>query len=207
MNKATTTDMKISDVLAFTAPSSEAMARLHDRLESSADERGILDVAYTTMDTPVGSLLLAATTKGLLRVAFQIEGFDEVLELLGRKVSQRILKAPKRLDNAAFEIDEYFARTRTSFDLSLDFSLSGGFRRMVQRHLPDIAYGHTESYQHVAALVGSPKAVRAVGTACAKNPLPIVVPCHRVLRSDGSLGGYVGGLVVKSALLQLEGAR
>ncbi len=207
MNKETTAEMKISNVLAFTIPSNEVMAWLHDRLESSADERGILDVAYKTIDTPVGSLLLAATKKGLLRVAFQVEGFDEVLELLARKVSQRILKAPKRLDTAAFEIDEYFARTRTRFDLPLDFSLSSGFRQVVQRHLPNIAYGQTTSYQHVAALVGNPRAVRAVGTACAKNPLPIVVPCHRVLRSDGGLGGYAGGLAVKSALLQLENAR
>ena len=107
---------------------------------------------------------------------------------------------------AAFELDEYFAGRRTVFDLPLDLSLSSGFRQLVQRHLPQIAYGHTESYKQVAQLVGHPKGVRAVGTACATNPLPVVVPCHRVIRTDGTLGDYIGGLAAKTALLSLEGA-
>jgi methylated-DNA-[protein]-cysteine S-methyltransferase len=206
MNTETNADQGISDLLAFTAPSPEAVERLHRRLEESADEAKILDVAYTTIDSPVGTLLLAATEKGLLRVAFEIEGLDNVLDELGRKFSPRILKSPKRLDAAAFEIDEYFLRRRTAFDLALDFSLSSGFRQVVQKYLPQIVYGTTESYKQVAALVGNPKAVRAVGTACATNPLPIVVPCHRVLRTNGDLGGYLGGLAVKTSLLKLEGA-
>jgi methylated-DNA-[protein]-cysteine S-methyltransferase len=187
-----------------TAPSGLELQLLHRRLEQNAGAHGLLDIAYTTIDSPLGSLLLAATDVGLLRVAFAREGHDLVLETLSARVSPRILHAPRRLDSAAFELDEYFRGARRSFDLKLDLSLSGGFRRLVQGHLPDIAYGTTESYKQVAELVGNPKAVRAVGTACATNPLPVVVPCHRVLRTDGSLGGYIGGLEAKTALLALE---
>jgi methylated-DNA-[protein]-cysteine S-methyltransferase len=110
------------------------------------------------------------------------------------------------LDQAAFELDEYFARSRTAFDLPLDFSLSYGFRRMVQQYLPSITYGQTQSYAQVAEHVGNPQAMRAVGTACATNALPIVVPCHRVIRTDGMAGGYVGGTEAKAFLLTLEAA-
>ncbi|HEY5222208.1 MAG TPA: methylated-DNA--[protein]-cysteine S-methyltransferase [Microbacteriaceae bacterium] len=207
MNTDTDGELEISDLLANTAlPSAETMERLHRRLEESAQQAGILDIAYTTMDTPVGTLLLAATEKGLVRVAYENEDLDKVLDTLGTKISRRILKAPKRLDTAAFEIDEYFERKRKTFDLTLDLSLSSGFRQLVQKHLPQIGYGMTESYKQVAAIVGNPKAVRAVGSACATNPLPIVVPCHRVLRTDGTLGGYIGGLAAKTALLNMEAA-
>jgi methylated-DNA-[protein]-cysteine S-methyltransferase len=182
------------------------LARLHERLAAAAESDGVLDVAYTVVDTPVGPLLLAATEVGLVRVAYQIENHDRVLTTLATRLSPRVLRAPRRLDVAARQLDEYFAGTRRRFDLPLDLSLSSGFRRLVQQHLPDIGYGHTESYGEVARVVGSPKAVRAVGTACATNPLPVVVPCHRVLRSDGSLGGYAGGLAAKTALLTLEAA-
>ncbi|RFA07927.1 cysteine methyltransferase [Subtercola boreus] len=182
-----------------------AVARLHARLEQQALDARLLDLAYTTVDTPVGSLLLAATETGLLRVAYDIEGHDSVLDTLAARVGARILRAPKRLDAVAFELDEYFAGTRRVFDVPLDLSLSSGFRQLVQRHLPGIAYGSTETYKEVALLVGNPRAVRAVGSACATNPLPVVVPCHRVLRSDGGLGGYIGGLAAKTALLELEG--
>jgi methylated-DNA-[protein]-cysteine S-methyltransferase len=207
MNTDIPGDQEISDLLASSAlPSAETMERLHRRLEESAQQAGILDIAYTTMDTPVGILLLAATEKGLLRVAYESEDLDKVLDNIGTKVSRRILKAPKRLDNAAFEIDEYFSKKRKSFDLTLDLSLSSGFRQLAQKHLPQIGYGTTESYKQVAAIVGNPKAMRAVGSACATNPLPIVIPCHRVLRTDGSLGGYIGGLAAKTALLTMEAA-
>ncbi|MCW5252055.1 MULTISPECIES: methylated-DNA--[protein]-cysteine S-methyltransferase [unclassified Streptomyces] len=180
------------------------LSRLHRRLERAAEQAELIDVAYTTIDSPVGRLLLAATPKGLVRVAYDGEDHDRVLEALGHKLSPRILRAPKRLDEAAREIDEYFARRRRVFDVPLDLSLSHGFRRLVQTHLPEIGYGQTRSYRDMAELVGNPKAVRAVGTACATNPLPIVVPCHRVLRTDGTLGGYVGGLAAKTTLLDLE---
>lgn len=182
------------------------LAALHRQLAESADHAGVLDVAYTTIDTPVGSLLLAATEQGLVRVAYQREGHQAVLESMAAKLSPRILRAPKRLDGAATQIDEYFAGRRTIFDLPLDFSLSSGFRRLVQRQLSDIGYGQTGTYKQVAQLVGNPRAVRAVGSACATNPLPIVVPCHRVLRTDGTLGGYAGGLAAKTTLLALEAA-
>ncbi|WP_433956016.1 methylated-DNA--[protein]-cysteine S-methyltransferase [Janibacter indicus] len=183
-----------------------AMADLRARLAARADELTLLDVAYRTIDSPVGPLLLAATETGLVRVAFESEGFDTVLDSLATRVSPRVLQAPRRLDTAAAELDEYFAGTRRAFDLPLDLALSSGFRQVVQRYLPHIGYGHTQTYTEVAETVGSPRAVRAVGTACATNPLPVVVPCHRVLRSDGSMGGYLGGLDAKRTLLELEGA-
>jgi methylated-DNA-[protein]-cysteine S-methyltransferase len=180
--------------------------RLHDRLTAAAQAGGLLDVAYRMVDTPIGGLLLAATELGLVRVAFAAEGVDAVLAVLAEKVSPRILHSAGRLDPVARELDEYFAGGRTAFDLALDFRLAGGFRRQVLGRLPNIGYGHTASYAVVAAAAGNPRAVRAVGTACATNPLPIVLPCHRVVRSDGSLGGYLGGVAAKRALLDLEAA-
>lgn len=185
----------------------EASARLHARLIAEATKAGILDIAYRTIDTPIGSLLLAATEEGLVRVGFDSEGHDHVLERLAVDVSPRILAAPKRLDHVARELDEYFAGRRDTFDLPLDLRLSRGFRRIVLDHLPDIAYGTTASYAAIAQASGNPRAVRAVGSACATNPIPVVVPCHRVVRSDGSLGQYAGGVAVKAALLALEGWR
>ena len=179
---------------------------LHRRLEEGAARAGLLDVAFTTVSTPVGVLLLAATEEGLVRVAYAREDHDAVLQDLARRISPRVLHAPVRLAPAVRQLEEYFAGTRTGFDLPLDRSLSHGFRRLVQEHLPEIGYGRTESYGAVARSVGRPQAVRAVGTACATNPLPVVVPCHRVLRGDGGLGGYVGGLEAKAALLELETA-
>lgn len=183
-----------------------AVADLRTRLTEQAGERGLLDVAHRTIDTPVGRLLLAATERGLVRVAFEREDFDTVLTTLATRISPRVLEAPRRLDAVAAELEEYFAGTRRTFDLPLDHALSSGFRGLVQRHLPDIGYGHTLSYGEVAELVGNPRAVRAVDSACATNPLPVVVPCHRVLRSDGTLGDYIGGPEAKTTLLQLEHA-
>ena len=198
-------DLDVAEMLArLYEPDPEALSRLRDSLIGSAVEAGVLDIAYRTVDSPVGTLLLAATDEGLVRVAFDREDHDAVLVSLAEKVSPRIMLAPGRLDHAARELDEYFAGGRRAFDLPLDFRLSSGFRRSVLAHLPDIAYGRTESYAQVAAAAGSPRAVRAVGTACASNPLPLVVPCHRVVRSDGSFGGYRGGPEAKRLLLTLE---
>ena len=187
-------------------PDAETLERLHRRLEHAADDGDVLDVAYRTIDSPVGPLLLAATTVGLVRVAFGIEGHDRVLTRLAEVVSPRILKAPDRLDTVARQLDEYFAKRRTAFEVPVDLRLAAGFRRSVIDHLRDIGYGRRESYANVAAAVGNPRAVRAVGTACAHNPLPVVIPCHRVVRSDGSPGRYVGGPQAKAALLSLEAA-
>ncbi|WP_127127075.1 methylated-DNA--[protein]-cysteine S-methyltransferase [Georgenia sp. SYP-B2076] len=182
------------------------LARLHARLVADAAAHGVLDIGYRTLETPLGTLLLAATEKGLLRVAFAREGHDAVLAALAARVSPRILHAPARLDAAAREIDDYLAGRIRAFDLPVDLRLATGFRREVLDHLPEIPYGRTASYTQVAAAAGRPRAVRAVGTACATNPLPLVLPCHRVLRSDGSLGGYLGGPEAKKLLLDLERA-
>lgn len=184
----------------------ETLARLHQQLERAADQDGLLDVAYRTIDTPVGTLLLAATTVGLVRVAYDVEGHDAVLARLAEAVSPRLLHAPARLDPTARQIDEYFTKRRTTFEVPLDMRLAEGFRRDVIEHLRVIGYGHRESYATVAAAIGHPRAVRAVGTACARNPLPVVIPCHRVVRSDGSTGQYAGGPLAKATLLDLETA-
>ncbi|HIZ35496.1 MAG TPA: methylated-DNA--[protein]-cysteine S-methyltransferase [Candidatus Ruania gallistercoris] len=194
------------DAAALFPAAETDLARLHARLAERAQDEALLDVAYCTIDSPVGPLLLAATPNGLVRIAYEREGFDTVLDGLAATISPRVVESPARLDRVATELAEYFAGTRRTFDLALDHVLSSGFRRLVQSHLPEIEYGHTQSYQQIAARVGNPKAVRAVGSACATNPLPVVVPCHRVLRSDGSLGGYIGGLAAKTALLDLERA-
>ena len=194
------------DLFAPLAAQDDTMSRLHQRLAADADRDGILDVAYRTLDTPVGPLLLAATERGLVRVAFAVQDHDAALAQLATEVSPRVLAAPARLDQTARELDEYFAGRRDRFTLPLDLRLAKGFRRAVLEHLPEIRYGGTESYAQVAAAAGSPRAVRAVGTACALNPVPVVVPCHRVVRSDGSMGGYAGGPAAKRTLLTLEAA-
>jgi methylated-DNA-[protein]-cysteine S-methyltransferase len=197
-------DDLILDLTRVYPDAGEDLDRLHDRLAVAAHAEGILDVAYRTVDTPVGRLLLAATELGLVRVAYASEDHDIVLQALAERISPRVLCAPARLDTVALELDEYFAGRRRAFDLPLDWRLSSGFRRTVLNRLPDISYGRTTTYAEVAQLAGNPKAVRAVGTACATNPLPVIVPCHRVLRSDGTLGGYLGGIEAKIALLALE---
>ena len=182
------------------------LRRLRERLARAAQRDGILDVAYRTVDSPVGSLLLAATEAGLVRVAYASEGHDTVLQALADRISPRVLNAPARLDEPARELDEYFGGRRRSFDLPLDWRLSAGFRRAVLSHLTEIGYGQTASYAAVAGLAGNPKAVRAAATACATNPLPVVIPCHRVIYSDGRIGRYLGGPEAKRTLLTLEEA-
>jgi methylated-DNA-[protein]-cysteine S-methyltransferase len=195
-----------SDLERITGIDPDRMTELHNRLTAAAQRDGVLEIAYRTVDSPVGPLLLAATDHGLIRVAYAVEDHDAVLQQLADKVSPRILQAPARLDTVARELDEYFAQARRVFDVPLDWRLAAGFRAAVLHHLPEIGYGQTASYAAVAALAGSPRAVRAVGTACAKNPLPVVVPCHRVVRSDGAMGGYLGGPAAKRLLLDLEAA-
>jgi methylated-DNA-[protein]-cysteine S-methyltransferase len=180
--------------------------RLRALLASKAAEAGVLDVAYRTVDSPLGPLLLATTPVGLVRVAFAVEGHDEVLGRLAADVSPRILAVPQRLDEAARQLDDYFARRRRAFDLPIDLRLARGFRRTVLEHLPEIPYGSTASYAAVAGASGNPAAVRAAASACSHNPLPLVVPCHRVVRSDGTIGNYLAGTVAKQALLDLEAA-
>jgi methylated-DNA-[protein]-cysteine S-methyltransferase len=195
-----------ADLTRLYYPTPEHLGRLGGRLAAAAQDEGILDVAYRVVDSPVGSLLLAATEAGLVRVAYASENHETVLQVLADRISPRVLNAPARLDTAARELDEYFDGQRRGFDVALDWRLSAGFRGTVLHHLPEIGYGHTATYAAVAQLAGNPRAVRAVGTACATNPLPIVVPCHRVVRSDGGMGGYLGGVEAKRTLLTLESA-
>lgn len=190
----------------LTAPDDAGLVRLHADLARRAEREGILDVAYRTVDSPLGALLLAATPEGLVRVAFVGEGHDAVLDALATAVSPRVLEAPARLDVVARQLEEYFAGRRRTFDVPVDLQLATGFRRLVLQHLREIPFGATESYAVVARAAGSPNAVRAAGSACATNPVPVVVPCHRVVRSDGSIGQYRGGVAAKQTLLALEAA-
>jgi methylated-DNA-[protein]-cysteine S-methyltransferase len=193
---------------AARADVSDAAVRASDALAERAAHEHLLDVAYTVLDSPVGRVLVAATRKGIVRISFG-EGYDEeaVLADLCGRVSPRIVEAPSYFDAVRRELEEYFHGQRTRFDLPLDWSLTGGFGRRVLEHTARIPYGEVSTYKDMAAAAGSPRGARAAGNALGSNPIPIVVPCHRVLHSGGGLGGYGGGLDRKEFLLKLEGAR
>lgn len=176
-----------------------------NRFRERAAEEGLLDVAYATADSPFGTLLLASTPRGLVRVGLPNQDADELLADLADRVSPRVLEAPAELDEVRRELDLYFDGKLDHFDLPLDWRLSGGFRQRVLRAIDRIPYGQTRSYTEMARKAGNERAVRAAGSACGSNPIPLVVPCHRVLRTGGALGGYGGGLPMKQALLELEG--
>ncbi|MGH9243056.1 MAG: methylated-DNA--[protein]-cysteine S-methyltransferase [Acidimicrobiales bacterium] len=179
----------------------DAIARFN---EQAADE-GLVDVAWAWVEVPIGRLLLAATPAGLVKVSFPTD--DDVLEELAAKLSPRVLAAPRRLDDVRRQLDEYFEGRRQHFDVDVDWSLSHGFRRQTLQLLAaEVGYGNVVSYGELARRVGNPKAARAVGSAMNSNPVPIVVPCHRVIGAHGDLVGYGGGLDVKRRLLTLEGA-
>ncbi len=188
-------------------PPADDRQRLRARLADGAARHGLLDVAYAPVDSPLGVLTVAATATGIVRIAFDNGARDAVLNELAARVSPRVLEHPARLDTARRELDEYFDGRRTAFDLPLDWTLTAGFRREVLVATARIPYGRTGTYRSVATEAGNSRAVRAAGTALATNPIPIVVPCHRVLRSDGALGGYRGGLGRKDALLRHEAER
>jgi methylated-DNA-[protein]-cysteine S-methyltransferase len=190
---------------AVAPPATNGWAEQRDELARRAERQGLLDVAYTEAESPIGVLLLAATPAGVVRLAFDNEPTQAVLAELAARVSPRVLRAPARLDRARRELDEYFDGRRTRFELTLDWALTSGFRRSVLDATARIPYGHTGTYRSVATMAGSPQAVRAAGTALATNPIPIIVPCHRVLRSDGTVGQYRGGTERKAVLLRLEG--
>lgn len=178
-----------------------------NRLAERAVAEGLLDVAYTITDSPFGTLLLATTPRGLLKVSLPVYDPQETLDELAERVSPRVLEAPARLDDVRRQLDRYFEGELTEFDLALDWQLTTGFRSKVQHAIARIPYGETRTYTEMARSAGNERAVRAAGTACGTNPIPIVVPCHRVLRTGGALGGYGGGLPMKEALLELEGDR
>jgi methylated-DNA-[protein]-cysteine S-methyltransferase len=187
-------------------PASATWERIRGDLVSRAQAEGLVDVAFERHDSPLGTILLGATPQGLVRVGLPAEGEDAVLVELARRVSPRVLSAPRdTLTHARRQLEEYFAGSRRAFEVPLDWRLTGGFRCEVLRATALIPYGTTASYRDVATRAGRPAAVRAAGTALATNPLPIVVPCHRVVRTGGALGGYRGGIQAKAQLLGLEG--
>jgi methylated-DNA-[protein]-cysteine S-methyltransferase len=186
--------------------SQHAAAAAARRLSGRIAEEGLADVTYAPVDSPFGSLLLAATRRGLVRLAFPEEDTDFVLERLASKLSPRIVEAPGTLESMRRELDEYFSGRRHKFELPLDWTLVGPFGRRVLRATAAIPYGGVLSYREVATDAGSPRGSRAAGNALGSNPIPIVIPCHRVLRSGGALGGYGGGPERKRWLLELEGA-
>ncbi|MFN2489524.1 MAG: methylated-DNA--[protein]-cysteine S-methyltransferase [Actinomycetota bacterium] len=177
------------------------------RLARRAADAGLVEVAYAHVGSPLGPLLVAATRRGLVRLSLDAAARDEVLGELSAAVSPRVLEVPARLDEARRQLDEYFEGSRRAFDLPLDLRLVDGFRRRVLATAEAIPFGSVATYAEVAVQAGSACAARAAGSALAANPIPIVVPCHRVLRTGGKLGGYVGGLERKRFLLELEGAR
>jgi methylated-DNA-[protein]-cysteine S-methyltransferase len=180
---------------------------VRDRLAAAAEREGLVDIAVERHDSPLGPLTLAATDNGLVRLGFSTEDEDEIFDELAAKVSPRVMRAPRgALGDARRQLDEYFDGRRREFDVDLDWRLVGGFRRGVLEATASIPYGDTGTYRSVAVAAGSPAAVRAAGTALAKNPIPIFVPCHRVLRSDGQIGNYRGGADAKARLLALEDA-
>jgi methylated-DNA-[protein]-cysteine S-methyltransferase len=172
-----------------------------------AEEKGLVDVAYALVDSPVGSLVAAATQRGLVRLSYAGgDDLDGIVEDLARRISPRILESPSRLDEVRRELDEYFEQKRTDFDVPLDWRLTHGFTRKVLRATARVPYGDVTTYKTIARRAGSERAVRAAGNALGANPIPIVVPCHRVLQTGGALGGYTGGIERKQFLLELEGA-
>jgi len=178
--------------------------RLPDITETAASA-GLVDVAYATLDSPVGTLLLATTPQGLVRLAYLNDDEATVLEELSDKVSPRILAAPRRLDEPRRELDQYFAGRRREFQIPLDWRLTRGFTRRVLQATANVPYGVTTTYKQVATEAGNGLAFRAAGNALGSNPIPIVVPCHRILHSGGGLGGYTGGVERKRVLLGVEG--
>jgi methylated-DNA-[protein]-cysteine S-methyltransferase len=190
---------------AAAAPVGDAAARAGRRLAAAAEREGLLDVAYATVDSPLGPLHAAGTARGLVMLAYGDESLDRRLERLADEVSPRILEAPARLDPVRRQLAEYFEGRRRRFEVPIDWSLTRGYAREVLRRTAEIPYGGASSYAEIAYLAGSPRAWRAAGNALARNPIPIVVPCHRVLASGGRIGGYTGGLDRKRFLLGLEG--
>ena len=182
------------------------MERLRADLARRAADAGLLDVAYGVAESPLGPLTVFVTPRGVARISYAHEAVDEQLEEAAARLSPRILAAPERTDAARRQLDEYFAGRRRGFELPIDWRLVRGFAGDVLRATARIPFGAVSSYRAVAAEAGSPNAYRAAGNALGSNPIPIVVPCHRVLHAGGGLGGYTGGLDRKRYLLSLEGA-
>jgi methylated-DNA-[protein]-cysteine S-methyltransferase len=192
--------------LESAAAAEASSAKAASRLVAAAAAAHLLDVAVATVGSPLGELLVAVTPRGLVRVAFNDEDREVVLEELAAALSPRILESASMTDAVRRELDEYFSSTRTKFDLKIDRTLMGEFAKQVLAATARIPFGRTTTYGELAERIGHPRAARAVGSALGSNPVPVVVPCHRVLRAGGALGGYGGGLPRKELLLTLEGA-
>jgi methylated-DNA-[protein]-cysteine S-methyltransferase len=192
--------LEAANQLPAAGPSPAAMKRLVRR----AQREGLLDVTYAQVDSPLGPLTAVTTPKGLVTLAYPDRPLDEVLATIAEQVSPRILEAPARLDPLRRELDQYFKGRRQKFEQPIDWSLTRGFFRDVLKATAKIGYGKLSTYGEVAAKAGNPKAVRAAGNGLGSNPMPVVVPCHRVVRTGGGLGGYTGGLERKEFLLDLE---
>jgi methylated-DNA-[protein]-cysteine S-methyltransferase len=199
-------DTRLEDALRRGARGEHVVAGLTQRLGARIAAEGLADINYTPVDSPFGPLLAATTRRGLVRLAFPEERVDSVLERLARSISPRIVESPAPLESVRRELEEYFSGARRSFELALDWSLIGPFGRRVLRATAGIPYGGVLSYGEVAADAGSPRGSRAAGNALGSNPIPIVIPCHRVVRTGGAIGGYGGGPDRKRWLLELEGA-
>lgn len=194
-------------------PGDAGAAAAAGRFLARAEDEGLVEVAYGSVDSPFGELLAAVTPRGLLRLSYDPSRNDEVLAAIAEKVSPRVLEAPAKLDPVRRELDEYFEGKRHRFDLKLDWSLTRGFFQRILRATAGVGYGELATYKQMADAAGSPRAVRAAGNALGSNPIPIVVPCHRIVRTGGKMGGYggnlgpyIGGPGIKQRLLELEGA-
>jgi methylated-DNA-[protein]-cysteine S-methyltransferase len=190
---------------ALRAPSDEEAGAARERLSSAARVEGLLDVAYGFTGSPFGPLLVAVTGRGLVRLAYPNESPDEVLADLARRVSPRVMESAADTGKIRRELDEYFDGHRRAFDVGVDLSAVGGFTRRILEAAERIPFGEVVTYREIAAEAGSPRGARAAGNALGSNPIPIVVPCHRVVHSGGGLGGYTGGVARKVRLLTLEG--
>jgi methylated-DNA-[protein]-cysteine S-methyltransferase len=194
------------------APSGGDLDRAVQGLIARAERDGLIDVAYASVDSPFGELVVAKTDRGVVRLALPTErghrmSRESVLEDLAQSVSPRVLESPKRLDEERRELEDYFEGRRESFDVPIDWSLSApGFRSRALHAVARIPYGRTKTYGQIAQAAGNSRAFRAAGTACGHNPVPLIVPCHRVVQSGGGIGNYGGGPEMKRALLELEGA-
>lgn len=199
---------ELERALARAAPDSDpdAAAAAARRAAERAGAGGEADVAYAIEPSPLGDLLVAMTRRGLVGIYYEDAGErDELLDRLAGRLSPRVVEAPARIDPVRRELDEYFAGTRTEFEVPLDWSLTDGFTRRVLKATARIPYGGASTYREMAGRAGSERAARAAGNALGANPIPIIVPCHRVLRTGGDLGGYGGGVARKRFLLDLEG--
>jgi methylated-DNA-[protein]-cysteine S-methyltransferase len=197
---------EIERALRAVRPEAGRVDRAVAGLLRRAEREGLVDVAYASVDSPFGSLVVATTARGLVRLAYPDHDLDEVLEDLAARLSPRVLESPGRTDEVRRELDEYFGGRRRRFEAPLDWALSHGFVRRVLRATARIPFGEVRTYRDVASRAGNDRAYRAAGNALGANPIPIVVPCHRVVHADGGLGGYTGGIERKEYLLELEGA-